>query len=245
MNKPTIFKASEGKELVKVDSSNITLKIAAFLANNVEYYQAIVNGEEYQANANSELEYVGTSAHCYHARYLGLVTEEEHKKAVDTQDYALIADLHARRQKAKSMTYQAIYSNSTLEDINSTFLEATGLQNVVDNSHTFKQSKFESNLAKFIKYQSKNAIGQIFANIESKVSRGMEYDVKLVTGEDYWIILECDKGKGALLKEAIQKAQHEAEGALEIWYMLDREGEKPKITPSLLHEIAIGNEFTV
>lgn len=107
------IKAPEGKVLVGADQKSSQLSIAAFIANNVDYYQAVASGNQFVNGANNEEIYVGESAHCVNARNFGLVTEEEWKKAVNTQDKVLISKISMKRDKyAKGAAFGVIFGCS-------------------------------------------------------------------------------------------------------------------------------------
>lgn len=103
--------AEDGKVLVGIDMKSAQLSIAAYYANNWEYYNNIATGEEEDENGN----YVGQTAHCVNARMFGMVTEEEWKRAVDTQDPELLKSIGLRRKKSKGGSFAVIFGASGLK----------------------------------------------------------------------------------------------------------------------------------
>lgn len=137
--------APEGKILVSSDMKSAQLSIASFLANNKEYYKAVADGQEFIKNEEGEDVYVGESGHCVNARAFTLVTMEEWKKAIKTQDKDLIHSITLRRKGSKSGTFACLFGASgkkvatTLgipEDLGNekknAFLKTLGLDNVID-----------------------------------------------------------------------------------------------------------------
>ena len=100
--------APEGKLLVGVDMKSAQLSIAAYYANNFDYYNSVATGEE----LNSEGLYVGQSAHCVNARMFGMVSESDWLKAVDTQDKELIHKISLKRKASKGGSFAVIFGAS-------------------------------------------------------------------------------------------------------------------------------------
>ena len=91
----------EGYSLVGVDMKSAQLSIAAYYANNEEYYNTVATGQEEDEDHN----YVGQSAHCVNARMFGMVSDEEWKKAVETQEKGIIKSINLRRKKSKGGSF--------------------------------------------------------------------------------------------------------------------------------------------
>lgn len=103
-----IIIAPEGRKLVGADMKSAQLSIAAYYANNWEYYDAIVNGEEVVKDADGNEVYVGESGHCVNARAFGLVEEAEWHEAIRTQDKDLLHSIMLRRKDSKACLPVAI-----------------------------------------------------------------------------------------------------------------------------------------
>lgn len=100
--------APEGHKLVGADMKSAQLSIAAYYANNYDYYMAVADGQEEDQNGN----YIGESGHCVNARAFTLVTEEEWKRAIQTQDKDLLHSISLRRKKSKGGTFATIFGAS-------------------------------------------------------------------------------------------------------------------------------------
>lgn len=100
--------APEGRKLVGIDMKSAQLSIAAYYANNYEYYNDVATGQENDSEGN----YVGKSAHCVNARMFGLVTEEEWLRAVDTQDTDLIHRITLIRKNSKGGSFATLFGAS-------------------------------------------------------------------------------------------------------------------------------------
>lgn len=108
-----ILIAPEGKKLVGADQKSSQLSIAAFIANNVEYYTAVASGQQTIENEDGSKTYLGESAHCVNARNFGLVSHEEWQRARETQDHELIAHISMMRDKyAKGLAFACIFGAS-------------------------------------------------------------------------------------------------------------------------------------
>ncbi len=137
--------APEGRILVGADMKSAQLSIAAYYANNKSYYDAVADGQEFIKDENGNDIYVGESGHCVNARAFTLVTEEEWKRAVETQDQELIHSISLRRKKSKGGSFATIFGASgkkvaTTLDIpenlgtekRNAFLSNIGLDNVIE-----------------------------------------------------------------------------------------------------------------
>lgn len=99
----------EGKKLVGADQKSSQLSIAAFIANNVEYYTAVASGQQTIENEDGTKTYLGESAHCVNARNFGLVSHEDWRRARETQDHDLIAHISMMRDKyAKGLAFACV-----------------------------------------------------------------------------------------------------------------------------------------
>jgi hypothetical protein len=97
--------AEEGKVLVGVDMKSAQLSIAAYYANNYEYYNSVASGQELDDTGM----YVGQSAHCVNARMFGMVSESDWLKAVETQDKELIHKISLKRKASKGGSFAVIF----------------------------------------------------------------------------------------------------------------------------------------
>lgn len=104
--------APKGRKLVGADMKSAQLAIAAFLAKNSTYYDAVASGQTAVKNEDGVEVYVGESAHCYSARNFGLVSQEEWKEAVLTQCKELLHSIELRRKKSKSSSFGVIFGCS-------------------------------------------------------------------------------------------------------------------------------------
>lgn len=100
--------ADEGKVLVGVDMKSAQLSIAAYYANNYEYYNNVASGMEYDEQGN----YVGKTAHCVNARMFGMVSEVDWQQAVITQDKELIHRITLKRKASKGGSFAVIFGAS-------------------------------------------------------------------------------------------------------------------------------------
>lgn len=108
-----ILIAPKGKKLVGADQKSSQLSIAAFIANNVEYYNAVASGQQTIEDEDGTKTYLGESAHCVNTRNFGLVSHEEWQKARETQDHDLIAHISMMRDKyAKGLAFACIFGAS-------------------------------------------------------------------------------------------------------------------------------------
>ena len=106
--------ASPNKILVSHDMNSAQLSIAAYYANNYEFFKAICFGQETKLDelGNDILHpdtglpwYIGESGHCTNMQAFGLVSPEEVQRARDTQDAELIKSIGLRRKKSKGATF--------------------------------------------------------------------------------------------------------------------------------------------
>lgn len=101
------FISREGKVFVGADMKSAQLSIAAYYANNEAYYNNVASGKEYDNGV-----YVGESAHCVNARAFGMVEEELHRKAVETQDKELLKKIGIIRAISKGGSFATIFGAS-------------------------------------------------------------------------------------------------------------------------------------
>lgn len=106
--------APEGKILVSHDMNSAQLSIAAYYANNYDYFKAVCFGQETKLDekGNDILHpdtgkpwYIAESGHCTNMQAFGLVSPEEVKRARDTQDADLIHQIGLKRKKSKGATF--------------------------------------------------------------------------------------------------------------------------------------------
>lgn len=84
------------------------LSIAAYYANNYEYYNAVATGEENTQDG----EYIGKSAHCVNARMFGMVSVDDYQEAVKTQEKGLLKAISLVRKKSKGASFGVIFGCS-------------------------------------------------------------------------------------------------------------------------------------
>ena len=148
-----ILIAPEGRRLVGADMASAQLAILSFYARNAEYYEAVASGLELDKDENGKEFYVGMSAHCHSARNFGMVSEEEFRKAVDTQDQDLIHSISLRRKKSKGASFGVCFGCSGKKlagmlDIpesegnvkKNMFLSRMGLQGIIDWGERYKDT---------------------------------------------------------------------------------------------------------
>ena len=90
------------------------LSIAAYYANNHDYFKAVCFGQETKLDdeGNDILHpdtgkpwYIGESGHCTNMQAFGLVKPEEVQEAIRTQNSELIKSIGLRRKKSKGATF--------------------------------------------------------------------------------------------------------------------------------------------
>ena len=100
--------APEDKVLVGIDMKSAQLSIAAYYANNYDYYQNVASGREEDEDGN----YLGETAHCVNSRMFGMVSHEEWQRARNTLDKELISSIGLRRKKSKGGSFAVIFGAS-------------------------------------------------------------------------------------------------------------------------------------
>ncbi|QHZ59827.1 DNA polymerase I [Alteromonas phage vB_AmeM_PT11-V22] len=133
--------AEEGNVLVGIDMKSAQLSIAAYYANNWDYYNNVAAGMEFDEDGK----YVGETAHCVNTRMLGMVSDEDWREAVRTQDHTLIEKLSLKRKKSKGGSFSIIFGASGAKvgktvgiserdgaKAKEKFLEQMGLDTVID-----------------------------------------------------------------------------------------------------------------
>jgi hypothetical protein len=100
--------AGEGKVLVGIDMKSAQLSIAAYYANNYEYYNNVASGREYSEDGK----YLGQTAHCVNARMFGMVSEADWLYAVESQDKDLIHKITLKRKGSKGGSFAVIFGAS-------------------------------------------------------------------------------------------------------------------------------------
>ncbi len=104
--------AEDGKILIGCDQKSSQLSIAAFIADNQSYYNAVATGVEFKNEEDGSQTYVGTSAHCVNARNFGLVEHQEWTNAIESQDIDLVHSISLRRRKSKGPSFGVIFGCS-------------------------------------------------------------------------------------------------------------------------------------
>lgn len=139
--------AEKGNVLIGVDMKSAQLSIAAYYANNWEYYNSVASGLEFDADGN----YVGQTAHCVNARMFGMVSEPEWYEACSIQNKDLIHSISLRRKKSKGGSFAVIFGASGKKVAKTIgipekegakrreqFLNQMGLDNVISKLGTFE-----------------------------------------------------------------------------------------------------------
>lgn len=142
-----IIKAPEGFNLVGIDQKSAQLSIAAYYANNIDYYTSVATGREFDDDGK----YLGQTAHCVNARMFGMVTEEEWIEAVNSQDEELIHSISLRRKGSKGGAFAIVFGASGKKvaktlgisekvgtERRSLFLTQMGLDNVISTLKTYE-----------------------------------------------------------------------------------------------------------
>lgn len=113
--------ADTGNKLVSHDMNSAQLSIAAYYANNYDYFQSVCFGQETKLDdkGNDILHpdtgkpwYIAESGHCTNMQAFGLVSPTEVEKAIITQDPAMIKSIGLRRKKSKGATFGVIFGCS-------------------------------------------------------------------------------------------------------------------------------------
>lgn len=111
----------EGRKFVSVDQNSAQLSIAGYYANNYEYFKSVCFGNEFKTDDEGveilhpdtgKPWYIGESGHCFNARAFTLISNEDWKKAVATQDEKLIHTLGLKRKKSKGGSFATIFGAS-------------------------------------------------------------------------------------------------------------------------------------
>jgi hypothetical protein len=198
--------APEGKELVGVDQKSSQLSIAAFVANNVTYYDAVANGLEVKMEEDGSETYVGSSAHCVNARYFNLVTEEEWHQAVETQDPELLESIALRRGTSKGLSFASLFGCAPPK------LAVMG---------KFSVPEAKTKLASFLDGMGLTKVQEFLSGCKQKYKRTKGFYIPSAFG--YWIYCNSDhKAVNMLIQSteaAVQKRAVElAEARLEELY---------------------------
>ncbi len=167
--------APEGKVLVGADMKSAQLSIAAYYANNKKYYDAVADGQEFIKDSEGKTIYVGESGHCVNARAFTLVSEDEWKRAVDTQDKDLIHSISLRRKKSKGGSFATIFGASGKKVANTLGIE--------ENLGKQKKDAFLSNIGL-------DKVIQILEKMVKRNRKGAGGFIELPFG--YYIY--CDQG---------------------------------------------------
>lgn len=100
-----VWKAPEGKILISVDQDAAQIRLLANYMKDDEYTQAVLHGEEFDANHK----YVGTDVHTLNAIAFGKLDPELRQKAVETQDSDLIKLVSSIRKICKNGFYALLF----------------------------------------------------------------------------------------------------------------------------------------
>lgn len=107
----TTIRAPKGRVLIGADMKSAQLSIAAYYAKNYDYYMAVADGQEEiddPDNIGKKI-YLGESGHCVNARAFGLVSDEEWKRAIETQDKELLHHISLQRKLSKGGSFATIF----------------------------------------------------------------------------------------------------------------------------------------
>ena len=113
--------APAGRSLVSSDMNSAQLSIAAYYANNYEYFQSVCYGQEFKVDdkgneiihpVSGQPWYIGESGHCTNSMAFELFLKAERDLAVKTQDQDLIHKLGLIRKKSKKGTFGTIFGCS-------------------------------------------------------------------------------------------------------------------------------------
>lgn len=98
----------DGYVFIGIDMKSAQLSIAAYYANNYEYYNTVASGREEDEDGN----YLGESAHCVNARMFGMVSEQEWMDAREFQNHEILKSIGLRRKKSKGGSFAVIFGAS-------------------------------------------------------------------------------------------------------------------------------------
>lgn len=114
----SLIVAPKNRILVASDMKSAQLSIAGYYARNKDYLDAVLEGEEFKVDSSGKEIlhpdtgkpwYIGESGHCVNARAFGVVSEEDWKRAVETQDQELIKQLGLLRSLSKGGSFATIF----------------------------------------------------------------------------------------------------------------------------------------
>lgn len=167
--------AEEGYKLVGADMKSAQLAIAAYYANNYEYYGAVASGQEVVKDETGKEIYVGMSAHCHSARNFGLVSQEEFKKAVETQEEDLLHSIALRRKGSKGGSFGVIFGCSGKK--------LAGMIGVPEYEGEEKKNNFLAQMGL-------HDVAETLKNYKRKYKRGNGWYIPLPFG--YWVFCKSD-----------------------------------------------------
>jgi hypothetical protein len=210
--------------LVGIDMKSAQLSIAAYYANNWEYYNNVASGIEFDEDGN----YVGETAHCVNTRMLGMVDVIDWKEAIRTQDKKLIEILSLKRKKSKGGSFAIIFGASGAKvgktvgisekeghAAKEKFLEQMGLDTVIDVLKYYERNykygggfmlplAFGYWLWNNSSHKSFNTIDQGFEALAQKLAviklakdikkEGLDEHIKKVLDVHDEVLLECTEG---------------------------------------------------
>lgn len=204
--------AEEGNVLVGIDMKSAQLSIAAYYANNEDYYTSVASGMEFDENGN----YVGQTAHCVNARMFGMVTDKEYQSALESQDKEIIHSITLKRKKSKGGSFAVIFGASGKKVAKTIgipekegakrreqFLNQMGLDNVIarladyEKAYPYKSGfmlplAFGYWLWNNSSHKSVNTIVQGFEALAQKLARVRfsKECVRLGWQDDCWVVLD-------------------------------------------------------
>ena len=169
--------APKGKKLVSADMKSAQLGIAAFFAKNYEYYSAVASGQE---DVDSGVDgvpakYLGESAHCFSARAFGLVSDEEWKEAVRSQDHALIHKISLKRKRSKGASFGVIFGCSGKK--------LAGMLGIPEHEGNEKKNNF-------LEQMGLQGVAEWLKTCKTKYKRGSGWYIPLPFG--YWVYCSSD-----------------------------------------------------
>lgn len=167
--------APKGRKLVGADMKSAQLAIAAYYAKNSTYYNAVASGQEVIKKEDGSEYYVGESAHCFSARAFDLVSQEEWREAVETQDSELLHSIMLRRKKSKGASFGVIFGCSGKK-----LAKMLGIP----------ENEGEKKKQAFLTQMGLKGVADWLSSCKNKYKRGAGWYIPLPFG--YWVYCKSD-----------------------------------------------------
>ena len=167
--------APKGKKLIGVDMKSAQLAIAAYYAKNYDYYSAVASGQEKVEDEDGNSRYVGESAHCFSARAFGIVSDDEWKEAIRSQDHALLHKIALKRKKSKGASFGVIFGCSGKK--------LAGMLGVPESEGNEKKNMF-------LEQMGLQGVSEWLKTCKKKYKRGAGWYIPLPFG--YWVFCKSD-----------------------------------------------------